>query len=194
MIRRGLQVVFLCGITFLGAAPLFGQAGTTNYPTRVTLQGFPVAEHNGLFMLVGGTFNQDGYVFQRYETGLPAKFWVVFGDQASGDQKYAHFYTNYPTSVTTAGRVYWRDFFGPAMPSALTGAYQQSNGQLISGATWIFSWAVGPVSDEEKAFPDWAKATVLIPLGFSFAMAFWASAVALSVAMKWVRDLASAAT
>jgi hypothetical protein len=53
------------------------------------------------------------------------------------------------------------------------------------------NWTPDPY---EEAFPDWESAAVKIPLGFTFAMAFWAGAVALTISLKWVRDLASAAS
>lgn len=63
-----------------------------------------------------------------------------------------------------------------------------------NGQDYRWQFAAGPEADYVDAFPDWNAAATKIPLGFGFAMSFWAACVAASVAMRWVRDLASAAT
>lgn len=199
MIRRGLQILSLVGITALGAAPSYGQAGTTNWPTFVVLQDFTNNALNGAYSLVGTTSPDGWYIMQRYSANNSLIYWVTLQDDArSGLQNFIHVHTNYPTTSSTA-RILTRPVGTATWPATLSGNWStvdsQGNSTGTIGGTIVFNWGTPPPPDPyAQNFPDWAKASTLIPLGFGFAMAFWAAAVALSIGMRWVRDLASVAT
>ena len=186
MIRRGLQ--FLCCLVLLGAAPCFAQEDPYSiFPQSLVLQDratTSVGDPNGYYVQVTQQLNYTGSVFQR------------FGQD--------------PLTAFRIGLLYSRP--NASFPNGFWEIRLEQNGSIISqtiivGATIPspFSMSGGgtvilnqlppdPNAPYEEAFPDWESAAVKIPLGFTLAMAFWAAAVGLSVSMKWVRDLASAAT
>jgi hypothetical protein len=53
---------------------------------------------------------------------------------------------------------------------------------------------LGPGYGVQQPEFDWSSALVNTPIGFSFAMSFWAVALSFSVGMRWVRELSSAAS
>lgn len=200
MIRRGLQILSMVGITALGAAPCFGQVGTTNFPTQVTLQDFSDPLVNGLYVVVGGSSTSGTYVFQRYSPGggTNAVRWLTIGDQTNSTQFMYRIWNRNPPSPhgDVTGLLYVSENYGTFTQSVGNFKVYAVGFPNASGLA-VNSWYVPPPTLEEQldaAFPDWESAAVKIPLGFGFAMAFWAVAVALSVSMKWVRDLASAAS
>lgn len=190
MIRRGLQIS-LAGLVLLGAAPLlYAQAGSTNWPTSVTLQGFAESDLNGYYSLVGELGNDGTRIFQRYSSGgsSPA-WWVTLSDVIANNTVVCGIHTDYPTTSTDT-RVYLSPVTGPNWPSSF--------GSFIGGApanaVAILSWEVVGSDPYEEAFPDWESAAEKIPLGFSLSMMFWGVAVASSIAMRWVKELSSAAS
>lgn len=200
MIRRGLQILSLVGITALGAAPSYGQPGTTNWPTFVVLQDFANNSLNGAYSVVGTTAPDGWYIMQRYSANNSLIYWITLQDDTrAGLGNLVNVHTNYPTTSSTARLLTLA--VGSAMwPASLTRTdWQEYNsaGGFVANRTGtiVFNWGTPPPPDPyAQNFPDWAKARTLIPLGFGFAMAFWAAAVALSIGMRWVRDLASVAT
>lgn len=186
MIRRGLQVVFLCGITFLGAAPLHAQRA--GYPQSITLTGISVAGYNGTYYWIGGTSSTSSYIWAKYDQTNGSRWASILELNSTAIFVQLHS-SEPPTNNYVDTRVAWVQVATPVngWPTAPFGAF---NNEYNGGGTLNFA----PPDPYEEAFPDWESAAVKIPLGFSFAMAFWGVAVAASVSMKWVRDLASAAS
>lgn len=171
MIRRGLQILILVGITALGAAPSLAQ----DPPTPIFLRGWT---------LPGGESIDGEYHL------------VTVDNVASLDPSWSLPLPGY--TGDSAWKIFWVDgdgwfVIGPGY------------GDLRLGGDLLNLWApmtqgsdvrggllyVGQLPNETETLgmSSWA-----IVYGFGFAMAFWAAAVALSVSMKWVRDLASAAS
>lgn len=199
MIRRGLQY-FAGFFILLGAAPCFGQAGTTNFPTQVTLQDFSDPLVNGLYVVVGGSSTSGTYVFQRYAPGggTNAVRWLTIGDQTNSTQFMYRIWNRNPPSPygDVTGLLYVSESYGTFTQSVGNFKVYAAGFPNASGLA-VNSWHVPPPTLDEQldaAFPDWESASVLIPLGFGFGMMFWASALALHVPMKWVRSLADAAS
>ena len=198
MIRRGLQILIGVGVITLGAAPSYGQAGTTNWPTFVVLQDFTNNAINGAYSVVGTTAADGWYIMQRYSANNSLVYWLTLQDDTrSGLQNWVNLHTNYPTSSSTA-RIAMLPTASATWPASRSGwSAVDANGNSIGSlaGTAVFNWGTPPPPDPyAQNFPDWAKARTLIPLGFGFAMAFWAVAVAGSIAMRWVRELLSVAT
>jgi len=198
MIRRGLQICLVCFITALGAAPLSAQySPPANFPAAVTLSGVPPITYqqatpldvNGYYVAVS-TSNNATTTFVRYNEDQQNAYRVRIdhtpgGNPVWGVRLWTALEAGLPIQVLFNTSSYPTTPFTGQVNTAFTGG-------VAGTATFVLHGA--PLSDEERAFPDWAKAATLIPLGFSFAMAFWGVAVAASVSMKWVRDLASAAS
>jgi hypothetical protein len=178
MNMRGLQIIALVGITALGAAS--SHAWTYNgltYPDNMLVQGSPYGYMNGLW-LAQTNVNNGGWWFVQYgatnvlhrvhltDNGTSTSVWLM----QNGNNR-----VDLTPQVNTSQ---WRSAGFP------TQTFQ-------AGGTVAFNISQDPY---DQAFPDWESAAVKIPLGFTFAMSFWAAAVALSIGMKWVRDLASAAS
>jgi len=196
MIRRGLQFIVLVGITALGVAPSFGQTNYNHWPASISLSGFPIFEGqnvNGYWVLTGsGT------------SGTTSEF-TLWDDEANTVTARLRFTYTFSTG-TMVGIISIDPTFGGGgfrytrqltswgnnpLPASITGWGN------VNGAPPAVSAAAFPamVADEfASAFPDWPSASQKIPLGFSMVMAFWAVCVAASISMKWVRDLASAAS
>jgi hypothetical protein len=192
MIRRGLQLIVLVGTTALGAAPCFGQAGTTNTPSYVYLQDFDDPTVNGVYNVVGtvpGT-GQGTSVLHRY-TGETSPVRYLSLQHGGGYNVTARIHSAYPSTFGTS-LLYQLTTSSLNYPASWTGTWTGYSGRTNEVATAVFGW--GAVDLYPLNFPDWASASVKIPLGFTFAMAFWAAAVALTISLKWVRDLASAAS
>ena len=197
MIRRGLQLVVGVGIfMMLGVAPCSAQ----NWPNYVILQGFTNASINGYYVNVAGSTTNApwGYAYQRYaESTTAPDFWITLYKDNTGSARNIAIYEQNPlTPVYNTPYLYSHGGSSASWPTQFSGQWRDANNALISptlaGAALL---KFDAVPDEyTQAFPDWSKAATLIPLGFTFAMAFWASAVALSITMKWVKDLASAAS
>lgn len=191
MIRRGLQILGLVGITALGAA----SARAQEYPPAVTMTGFPLVSGvnvNGYYVKTGttGAFGATGQytLYDAEENALVLEIravldganvrWGAVVRTSSGANPIL-------TRVSSDSPVLlngWTVMSGWRLGSTVTGA-------LVNGSTVVDQDF--PYSSE---FPDWESAAVKIPLGFSLAMSFWAVCVAAAISMRWVRDLASAAT
>lgn len=193
MIRRGLQLIAVVGL--LGAAPFcFGQAGTTNAPSYVVLQDFDDNSLNGLYNVVGTIpgQGQGSSVLHRY-TGEDSPVRYVSLQQGGGYSVTVRIHSTYPETYFS-GLLYQGSTGSQLFLESWTGQFTGYSGNANESATAIFGWG-SPVPDPyEEAFPDWESAAQKIPLGFTFAMAFWGVAVAGSMAMRWVKDLASAAS
>lgn len=191
MIQRGLQLIAVVGL--LGAAPLYAQSGYQWPGTAVVTGLAPVdgVELNGTYILTGAEVDSGTYWYTQFSPGGSGNplLELRFVDDASFT---ARIFVNgayrlrinilvgqipltYPYQLNDQ----WRDNFGglKAAPNSLT---------LLSSTP--------PPDPYEEAFPDWESAVTTIPLGFTFAMAFWGVAVAASMAMRWVKELASAAS
>lgn len=195
---RGLVGALWLGVfTFGGAAPLYADAQAMGYPSRFTLQGitgFHVAA-NGLYVVVGDLGADSGWVFQRYTTGTnSAQYHIAAFLSSTGGTEIQVF----QGTPSTNGALNYGNRIG--FTQTKTGGWVHSSWNFTSGvagvvgATAIADYTWAPPNEYAAAFPDWESAAVKIPLGFGFAMAFWAAAVALSIPMKWVRELTSAAT
>lgn len=197
MIRRGLQFIAGVGIMMmLGAAPCFAQS----WPTYVILQGFTNASINGYYVNVAGSTTNApwGYAYQRYaESASAPDYWITLEKDNTGTSRNIKIYNQNPvTPVFNTPWLYGHGGTSSGWPSQLSGTWRDANWTIVSpalaGAALL---KFDAVPDEfTQSFPDWAKAATLIPLGFTFAMAFWAACVAAAISMKWVRDLASAAS
>ena len=198
MIRRGPQYVsLLCSVLLLGAASCFGQV---SYPSQIELVGFGIP--------AGGSGSLDGVIpfsFSPWEElaiyQAPNIEAGIAGDVGNGIvlEFYVATYEGNPSASFTilpGGEI-----------SLGSGPYASLDEMFPNGAAWTvyfdgLVYAAGNIAGTgggggdpyEENFPDWESAAVKIPLGFSLAMAFWAACVAASVSMKWVRDLASAAS
>lgn len=192
MIVRGLQLIVL--VVLLGAAPLNAQPV---FPYAVTLQDFADSSLNGLYVNVGTTGETGATVFQRYSVSSNSpQFYATIAAYISGGNWYSYVsihdsYPDVPTAVSTSRLAISqiKPFSGSELPSP----WLFSGGALGSGSA-IATPEPPPVDPYVEAFPDWESAVTTIPLGFAFAMAFWASATAITIGMKWAKELASAAT
>lgn len=197
MIRRGLQIMTV-GITALGAAPCFAQySPPANFPSAVTLSGVPAITYqqptpldvNGYYVAVS-TSNNATTTFVRYNEDAQTAYRVRIDHNPGGNPiwtvKLLNLNENALPIQSTFNTTDWPTSpFTAQVNTAFTGG--------VSGtATWVLHGA--PLSDYELAFPDWESAGVKIPLGFGFAMAFWSVCVVATIGMKWVRELASAAS
>jgi hypothetical protein len=195
MIRRGLQFLIAVMCT-LGAAPCFSQITNIHpNPEQIVLQGVTVSNvsYDGLYTKVGENSPGGTFLFQRYSTESdvtpPIVTWQSFDPQQSTNQNVGvRLHAQWPTTISS-GTVLLTSFTN--FSAIKFGLGEVTPISLGTGSALVTFY----VSDEfRQAFPDWASAAVKIPLGFTFAMAFWAAAVALTISLKWVRDLASAAS
>lgn len=201
MIRRGLQLVVGLGIfMMLGAALCFGQVGSTNFPTKITLQGFSVAGVNGLYVVIAGPHasNSGGrFIAARYETSLtPPSYWLSLEDDTTGSgETKLRVWNQYPTDPFNANtsQMFYKFFPGTSFPSSVSGFINAPGYTYTANSAAIFDWGLPP-DPYERAFPDWESAGVKIPLGFSFAMSFWAVCIVATIGIKWAKELASAAS
>lgn len=200
MIRRGLQ--FFAVLVLLGAAPCLAQVYVLQTPAALTLQDFTNSTFNGFYTQVGQvqtTLASVSLTYQRFSTDPSNGRWVAFLRNTATGQWNVSIYTNYPVQDHTVGRVTRSiDYVTSSntVPPLSVSAFYNVPGSVSStptAGTAVFTWNAAD-AEMQQAFPDWASAGVKIPLGFTFAMSFWAAAVALSIGMKWVRDLASAAS
>lgn len=190
MIRRGLQILILVGITALGAAPVYAIWSTPPGSLVVmdvgTINGVNM---DGLYVLVGIESQTSQYQRWGYdgEVGTGAALQYELWDDADGVGGFGALRLRQGVTQVRATSGFSWDGSYP-----FEKAFSTTNPSL--GKVVFYQTAAGPDAEYAAAFPDWSSAAEKIPLGFGFAMAFWASAVAASVAMKWVRDLASAAS
>jgi hypothetical protein len=197
MIRRGLQFIAGVGILMmLGVAPCSAQ----NWPNYVILQGFTNASINGYYVNVAGSTTNTpwGYAYQRYaESATAPDYWITLDKDNAGVARNIKIYNQNPvTPYYNTPFLYGHSGGSSGWPTQFSGAWRDANWTVISPT---LAGAALPkfdaVPDEyTQAFPDWSKAATLIPLGFTFAMAFWGASVALTIPMKWIRDLTSSAT
>lgn len=196
MIRRGLQYAMFVGFLALGAASSLGQTNYNHWPASISLSGFPIFEGqnvNGYWVLTGSGASGTTSEFTLWDDDantvtarLRFTYTYATGNMVgviSTDTNFAGGGFRYTRSLTSWGN--------NPLPASITG-WANAN-----GAPPALNAAAFPamVADEfASAFPDWPSATQKIPIGFAFGMAFWGVCVAASISMKWVRDLASAAS
>lgn len=173
MIRRGLQ--FACLWMFLlGAAPLSAQIDYQYYPQYVTLSGFEILAWNGIY--TRGLFVDGAIEYYQYPADTGSLFMRVSFRPADG-------------LVIVA---LWS---GGTTLTQKTYSGNQPLPEIMTGFSVGGGVAMTTTPDEyQQAFPDWASAGARIPLGFTFGMSVWAVCVAAAISLKWVRDLASAAS
>jgi hypothetical protein len=187
---RGLQFWVVVGIMALGAAPSFGQilgsyADAYNWPVVPADpdSGRPAVALSGRYYFEG-SFDQGGTEKFTYRLSLVGNYFAaemnvydnggIIVELSGGDGVYTVEWNGSGWDVGTD------DFsVGAPMNARVVG----SNGIRIA-----------ETDEFREAFPDWESAAVKIPLGFGLGMAFWAAAVALSLPIKWAKDLASAAS
>lgn len=176
MIRRGLQIIFVVGITALGAAPLHAQDAT------LYRSGFDVmlltydaaASGNGMLQWSSGGTTvrilddpEAGYYFLQLE--FPGEFVVTLAPNG----RIGHHEGTVPQWVFSGSYEFEAaipvQFYLPGIAAYFPDPYQEG-------------------------FPDWSSAGVKIPLGFGFGLAAWASFLALGVPIRWVKELTNAAT
>lgn len=201
MIRRGLQILCV-GVITLGAAPCLGQMYVPPVPYGITLQDFTNSTFNGFYVQVGEvqvTQASTTLTYQRFSSGNTPPRWIAFLRNTDAGLWNVSIYTNYPVADHTLGRVTRSIDYSTSTNSPLplsVSSFWNVPGSIsatpTSGAA-VFTWNQQD-AELTAAFPDWGKASTKIPLGFGFAMAFWAAALALHVPMKWVRALADAAS
>lgn len=198
IIRRGLQIIVLVGITALGAAPCFGQyTPPANFPAAVTLSGVPPITYqqpvpldvNGYYVAVS-TSNNATTTFVRYNEDGQNAYRVRIDYTAGGNPVWAVRLFNAAENAlpiqSTFNTVAWPSSpFTAQVNTAFTGG-------VAGTATWVLHAA--PLNDYQLAFPDWSAAGVKIPLGFGLGLAMWASFLALGVPIRWVKELTNAAT
>lgn len=199
MIRRGLQSWLVVGIVALGAAPCLGQYDGT-IPHRVTVVSTNNSAYSGVYILTGTTNPAEsslGGVYQRYTTGGLEPYWLSWRNYPETDatRRYRVSFlisSEYPTTWSFNGGaelVYQLELTNVTVGTSPTSIPLVNMGEAI--VDWIEPTAANPYDD---AFPDWQSAGVKIPLGFALGMTFWAAAVALTIPMKWVKELVSAAS
>lgn len=199
MIRRGLQIILLVGITALGAAPLLGSVGetSTRLPEQIVVQNTVIngVNFDGLYLKVGDVSALGNQFWQRYTTSETQAPPVISFQMPTTGQTAINFTVRYHTSwPSNAAAVHTFQApvsslnmeLGAVTTIEVSNLYDDESGYLL--LTMFVS------DDFREAFPDWESASALIPLGFGFGMMFWASALALHVPMKWVRSLADAAS
>lgn len=198
MIRRGLQITFVVGIMALGAASCFAQYdGTMPYRLTVLSGDFGF---EGVYVITGQTTDAEsslGGVYQRYTRDGQPPYWLLVRSYPQTDslrktrmQIYVH--SEYPENLNSASEVgttiILSDVIVGPTPSLITTLI----GDIL--IDWFPPAPPNPNAPYQEAFPDWESASVKIPLGFALGMAFWAAAVALTIPMKWIKELASAAS
>jgi len=182
----------LVGITALGAAPLCAQTVRT-WPSSILLDGFSNSPTRGNF---NGLYS---FVVQRETFAGGTRYYQRFGigDTNYNDPAFIQLdhYGGYVDITVMDGRNNGLVITArPNIPLAGTNYPAYVSAGWSGGYTGAAYFNAVVPDEYVQSFPDWAKASTLIPLGFGFAMAFWAAAVALSIGMRWVRDLASVAT
>jgi hypothetical protein len=196
MIRRGLQLMLLVGITALGAA---SSAAQYPYQLSITNTGIPGADGN--YFKFQNPISGSGNVYQRYDTDNN-NLGTVMEVLAQAPYTATHqWYITLRTGVTASSGgntvgVHGGIYTNAGIPTANYTMTKQ-NGYSGTFTVRVFKEPPPPPTLEEQigsVFPDWASASVKIPLGFGFAMAFWAACLAVAIPMKWVKDLASAAS
>jgi hypothetical protein len=192
MIRRGLQITFVVGIMALGAAPSCLATVSQNFPKQIVLQDFAMiggVDYNGVYVNVSqsGTIISPAGWFQKYTTdGSSAPIVEV---RMSADFLSAMLMLRPTLNAAAVGNTGYRDIssgWGSPWPGTFW--------NITQGGLAFISMEEDPDVLYNVAFPDWESASVKIPLGFALGMAFWAAAVALTIPMKWIKELASAAS
>lgn len=191
MIRRGLQIMCLVGITALGAAPLFGQV----FPPAVQVgdMGGIFEQYNGVYVFAEDLdVYPDGTSKGYYEDNNGNYLTVTIAEVDEA----IYYDLGAGPSAPEQGELRATIFYTPNQYSFVVGWVRSSTGAPLGYgyAQPLWNYNPGGGNEYEEAFPDWESAAVKIPLGFTFAMSFWAVAVAGSIAMRWVKDLASAAS
>jgi hypothetical protein len=182
MIRRGLQI-FLC-VVFLGAAPCFSQ-DYSNFPQSLFLQDRPytgAVDPNGYYVLVVAQQDYGSSIYQR------------FGQDPAISFRIGLYYTK-PNATWPNG--FWEirlEEGGVVRSQTVVVAATLPTSFAMQGGGTVIPNQLPPADPYEEAFPDWEAAGVKIPLGFGFGLALWASAFAIVVPIRWVRELANAAS
>lgn len=196
MIRRGLQFCVVVGISALGAAPSLASFTGEPMPLRIyvnnTVQSNAGIDYAGVYVPTGSTESGVGPfvgLYQRYVTDGTEPRYIVLAAISQFGIGTLDFHADFPTA--------WRSY---SPTERVEGQYNLAD--VSVGIPTTLNLAVGtvtldwflPADPYEEAFPDWESAATKIPLGFGMGMAFWASSVALAIPIKWVKDLASAAS
>ena len=192
MIRRGLQILSVVGITALGAAPSHGQM----MPNFLTVNGIG-GDWNGGYALVGSQFvdTWSGYVFTwaKYDGTNSTRWATVIRENHPQNSPnsyswYVRLYASEPASASLGFSTGW------TYQGSVTGTNASFPNvvPLTGGASAILTYL--NANPYAGAFPDWESAGVKIPLGFGLGLAAWASFLALGIPMRWVKELTNAAT
>jgi hypothetical protein len=185
----------LVGITALGAAPSFGQS----FPEVVVIENSPLRsgiDFNGTYIMVsaGTPDNTAGVVWMRYGINPNSPPYITFAgptDFGSVGGYRVRLHSAWPGSNRNEAVVGQSALWTPTQRvTNWTGV----GIALEGGGLALFYGTADDLDPYYNEFPDWESAAVKIPLGFTFGMTFWAAAVALTISLKWVRDLASAAS
>jgi hypothetical protein len=199
MIRRGLQIFGLVGITALGAASSFASVGetATRLPEQIVVQNTVIngVNFNGLYLKVGDLTALGSQFWQRYTTSEtqvpPVISFQMPPTESTANNFTIRFHTSWPTNATAV-----HTFQSPqsALNQQLGAVSTIEMNNLPGGGSGQLLVTMFVSNDFREAFPDWESAAGKIPLGFTLAMSFWAVCVAAAISMRWVRDLVSAAT
>lgn len=194
MIWRGIQFFMVWAL--VGAAPCWA------FPSVVVLEGFGVPTlpdgYDSATLNIDGEYYPafgDEYVTTYYKAGSNEAFLYV---HKGGEAVYLQVDLNWMNNgAVVAFRIRPDGSLEPIDGNVDQSLFlpQFENWVVrFDGAIFAAAGSYLPTDPYPGNFPDWQSAAVKIPLGFGFAMSFWAAAVAASIAMKWVRDLASAAS
>lgn len=205
MIWRGLQIVVVVGIIALGAAPCLGQV-TLAHPELIYLEEVYAGGLNfsGIYRQVGeiqDTSVTSLRIWQRYTTdgSTPRYLSVEIRSMAPGNTRIRIICSlTYPSTPSTPLSTDLDSNDEIAITIGTIESMNQTAGfenvlwfSDNNGAAVVIFYEL---TEFREAFPDWQSAGVKIPLGFAMGMAFWAAAVALTIPMKWVKELVSAAS
>ena len=180
MTRRGLQITFVVGIMALGAALSFGQ---------MQVQSVEIVNFHPN---VNGVYNFNVFNYDTYENDQPINVSVFIGP----GEAYVYQNGTMIVRIEAADSSYsWITFLPDGTVSYDPSVYPDAGNWsvYVDGVLWSSGVGIEP-DPYDEAFPDWESASVKIPLGFGLGMAFWAAAVALTMPMKWIKELGSAAS
>lgn len=172
---------------------------SAEYPAAVTLQDFPDADTNGYYVLAGtqGQFPGTQWVFQRFAHETSSNRWVTIRvDETVTPPKWSlQVYDIYPEAWST-GRKY-RTLFevqAETAPEVWTQFIDVKNGNVSVSGSGISHFQPVVSDPYADAFPDWNSAVIYVPLGFTFGLGAWFTALAFGVPIGWIRMLGDASS